>query len=452
MIVVCEQCNRKFKLDEAKVPEAGIKVKCSKCGHTFRVHRPDAQPEAPAGASPETPPTPDSSPPSTGGASAPDTGAIDDVLQSGGDPVFGSSSEDEFGDLFADDRRADDSPADDSISDLFGPGSSEADGPSSPFEPSEPEGKPAPEVEGFDLGQSGDDPFGKEGGFDPGEEDQAASFLESPAETSLQMSKDDAAVAGEEKKEYPEWGTIEFGEETGDTAMPELEAEEVVEEPEPEAWEEPEPAPSVSSARSAPDEGAPAPVPTREAPRTSVGEKPKPQTQIGEIPRLVMEVSFLAIMVLLLFGMGVRFLLHNPAMLKRVGLSSLSDSIYFQEIAERQEVLVFDHEANWIENRNQVPVLLIEGRVFNGTGAEKSVSRLVAKLKGPDGKPLLSQAMPIGVVPKVEEIRNLPADELRNLIQKRAVEMRLPAYGEFSFRFPIPGVDPQKISYQIEVE
>ena len=43
MIIQCEQCRTKFRLDDTKVKEGGVKVRCSKCKHVFLVSR-----EAPA--------------------------------------------------------------------------------------------------------------------------------------------------------------------------------------------------------------------------------------------------------------------------------------------------------------------------------------------------------------------------------------------------------------------
>ncbi|WP_243372613.1 DUF3426 domain-containing protein [Geotalea sp. SG265] len=37
MILQCDQCNTKFKLDDAKIKEGGVKVRCSKCKHVFLV-------------------------------------------------------------------------------------------------------------------------------------------------------------------------------------------------------------------------------------------------------------------------------------------------------------------------------------------------------------------------------------------------------------------------------
>jgi predicted Zn finger-like uncharacterized protein len=39
MIIQCDQCNTKFRLDDAKVPDKGVKVRCAKCKHIFKVQR-----------------------------------------------------------------------------------------------------------------------------------------------------------------------------------------------------------------------------------------------------------------------------------------------------------------------------------------------------------------------------------------------------------------------------
>jgi len=40
MIVQCESCGTKFRLDDEKVPDKGIKAQCSKCRHIFEVGKP----------------------------------------------------------------------------------------------------------------------------------------------------------------------------------------------------------------------------------------------------------------------------------------------------------------------------------------------------------------------------------------------------------------------------
>lgn len=46
MIIQCDQCSTKFKLDDAKLTEAGVKVRCRKCQHIFQVQR-EHSPEEP---------------------------------------------------------------------------------------------------------------------------------------------------------------------------------------------------------------------------------------------------------------------------------------------------------------------------------------------------------------------------------------------------------------------
>ena len=44
MIIQCEQCNTRFRLDDAKIRGRGVKVRCSKCRHVFLVQK-EEQPE-----------------------------------------------------------------------------------------------------------------------------------------------------------------------------------------------------------------------------------------------------------------------------------------------------------------------------------------------------------------------------------------------------------------------
>lgn len=45
MIIQCEQCHTKFKLDDSKVTEKGVKVRCAKCKHIFTVHKKEQEEE-----------------------------------------------------------------------------------------------------------------------------------------------------------------------------------------------------------------------------------------------------------------------------------------------------------------------------------------------------------------------------------------------------------------------
>jgi len=39
MIIQCDNCNTKFRLDDSKITESGVRVRCSRCSHTFIVRR-----------------------------------------------------------------------------------------------------------------------------------------------------------------------------------------------------------------------------------------------------------------------------------------------------------------------------------------------------------------------------------------------------------------------------
>ncbi len=59
MIIKCEQCQTKFRLDDSKVTDKGVKVRCAKCKHVFSVRKEQPEPETTGFAtSPEPIPTP----------------------------------------------------------------------------------------------------------------------------------------------------------------------------------------------------------------------------------------------------------------------------------------------------------------------------------------------------------------------------------------------------------
>lgn len=46
MIIQCEQCRTRFRLDDSKVTEKGVKVRCTKCKHVFAVRKEEPEPKA----------------------------------------------------------------------------------------------------------------------------------------------------------------------------------------------------------------------------------------------------------------------------------------------------------------------------------------------------------------------------------------------------------------------
>src|SRR6185369_17745778 len=43
MIIQCEKCQTKFRLDDSRVTDKGVKVRCTRCKHVFTVKK--AEPE-----------------------------------------------------------------------------------------------------------------------------------------------------------------------------------------------------------------------------------------------------------------------------------------------------------------------------------------------------------------------------------------------------------------------
>ena len=51
MIVICEECGKKYRIDPAKIPEKGARFKCKSCSNVITVSKPE-------GTSPEPPLSP----------------------------------------------------------------------------------------------------------------------------------------------------------------------------------------------------------------------------------------------------------------------------------------------------------------------------------------------------------------------------------------------------------
>src|SRR4030042_1491027 len=48
MIVACPKCHTKYRVDETKIPDAGLKLRCTKCTSIFLARKPAAAPAAAA--------------------------------------------------------------------------------------------------------------------------------------------------------------------------------------------------------------------------------------------------------------------------------------------------------------------------------------------------------------------------------------------------------------------
>jgi predicted Zn finger-like uncharacterized protein len=72
MIISCEQCSTRFQVPDDRITDAGVKARCSRCGHVFLVTKATASSATLAGASPASAnPSPSSARPSTASPSHP---------------------------------------------------------------------------------------------------------------------------------------------------------------------------------------------------------------------------------------------------------------------------------------------------------------------------------------------------------------------------------------------
>lgn len=480
MVVVCGKCQRKFNLDDAKIPEAGVKVRCSKCGFTFLVQKPATsqadKPKAPAASPRPTAPAAPAAPPRVApeakkASIVPKDEDFADIFQPANSPTAAPAApaaDDEFRDLFSEEGKSQDSSTEDAFGDIFETSSSEepaapppratappkAPEPRRASEPAKaPEPQRAPDPEGFGDDQMGQefklDEFGSddEGGFDsPVAETAAAIASIPPPVQSAPAPRAETKKAPETVKDVPEWGTIKFGEETaGDTPAPEL-ADPV---------KPAEPAPSGEKPKSAPE---PKKVPEpKKAPEPSkmpvqLKERDKSAAALGQKANYLLHAAFIVLMLFIFLGVGERFIFKNPVLLKQIGLGSLADDLYYRQIVKQRQLLPFGVKSYWMENQARLPVLVIEGRAFNGTGSPLDISQISVDLSQPGGKSLAARVFPIGVPIELEEIRNLSPDELEAQVQKRAVGIHLPPNAEFAFRFPLTGLAIQKLDYRLEVK
>lgn len=109
MIVTCERCATQFELDDTRVPEGGVRVRCSRCKHAFEIRRPEPAPERPAPATPAAAQAPEEEesdwqfnedPPGraaqAGEASLDATHVVDDLLGGDGPQPPAGRAADEF--------------------------------------------------------------------------------------------------------------------------------------------------------------------------------------------------------------------------------------------------------------------------------------------------------------------------------------------------------------------
>lgn len=191
MIVSCPNCVTKYNLPDDKVPADGIKVKCSKCSHLFKVTPPPVTPEEEVEVlldeSNDTEPEQDQSS---------DFDAAFEEAVSGGsaDDNLDDALEDDLTDDLSDDDLADDSDDDDLSDMVFGDDASDDD-------------KDDGSDDDFGIDDDDDDDEDDDFGIDDDDDDDDDSGpdLDLGGENGLFSSLDEDDDAGDKKKGAGKW-------------------------------------------------------------------------------------------------------------------------------------------------------------------------------------------------------------------------------------------------------
>ncbi|MFZ3072642.1 MAG: DUF3426 domain-containing protein, partial [Thermodesulfobacteriota bacterium] len=104
MIVQCDQCQAKYRIDDAKIGEKGVKVRCTKCQNSFIVKK-EAPLEAAAPPPPPAPPAPPEPSQPSGFSFDVETSKPSEETQHGGQPFGLTGSGEGFGGFGAEEKK-----------------------------------------------------------------------------------------------------------------------------------------------------------------------------------------------------------------------------------------------------------------------------------------------------------------------------------------------------------
>jgi predicted Zn finger-like uncharacterized protein len=472
MIVQCSECSAKFKLDDSKVTEKGVRVRCSKCKAVFMVKKESPQEEdldsllsglggeeGTAKAALAPPPVPDESPapgefsfsgdaavPSMqSGEEAPSFGSEtaepgfkdfdfgEDALSASpsvaseppaGDDFFSSGTseftfdeaappQDEGGGAFP--GAADEAPFD--FSDSFQSSPAEAPFPGEPEQPSGP-GLPFGE-NGFSFDESPVAEPATGGDVPPSEPDFFGEFSMDeprPEEETKSSPEDDFAFempvgpASDEKSEEFDFGDGESSEKEEAPAAPGFEDFDFgfAEEAPPAA---PASAPAAERSRTAGFPETSPPVAFSPMPDLSVEEPaPAPAASARRREGPGMRPILLGVLALLLVGGGGYYLTTlSSADLDKLGLRSLAKKFGG---AEEVRLEIRNVQGSFVQNAQAGELFVIRGEVANGGNRSRTGIQIKASVFGKGGVEVGHRTAFCGNPLTDQQIASLPFPEL----------------------------------------
>lgn len=407
MIVHCDQCKSKFRLDDAKVKDAGVKVRCSKCRHIFMVF-----PEQPK-----------------------EHSEFDDVLRGFGPATAGAvDSPEQKREFFTNEQDQESFPASDDVS----------------FAVDEPYTDMMAPVGGYsfddissDEGAESETP-GAEfsgGGVSPGSEFDFSSLLDEPAAPAEETAQQDfqgidvfdtlgfapdepAAVDGGQVENPPmqdgDFPPAEPFSLAAPTTAPEEEEREMMFQDAAEVPVAPEFAEAFSGteAEGAGDEKAndavheetvqtdQSGVATTELPSLPA---PSRRRQHSALPLIVTVISI--VFVLLLAAGGLLFMKGGPKFFEKVGLGFLPQLMGLQS-EDEGSVSVRGMTGAFMENKEAGEIFVVTGEAVNGFRTPRAAIQVRALLYGPDGNIVSRKLAYGGNNLTAEQLKTLPAAKI----------------------------------------
>lgn len=454
MIVQCDQCSSKFRLDDAKVKEGGAKVRCSKCKHIFVVQKEAPAEEAdfdsflnglvsppldkPGDADAAVPPAAEQPVAAAGKAAETEFFTAEEEAAGGGLPGkdgfdFGGFDFDagpdstpsaksfeveekggfDFGELNLEsgDSAGQEAEAPERGAPAYDDGA---------FFFTEEPAPPAPEIEVTIEGDGG--PGASGDSFDLGTappQEQEEAF---PAASALDFSFEPEAEeppaappAPEPKQGGAQPPAFDFGEfEFGDAAPSEKaeQAEEPPREPAEWEWDKPEvPAQEQMATPLAFEQPAvPAmpemPMAEEELPPLSIPSRRKGSSIL---PIAVTAVSVL--LVLALAGGGFYFFKEGPAAFNKLGLGFMA-SWFGLETKEEGGIAVRNPAAAFLGNKEAGEIFVVNGEAVNNFAKPRAHIQVKATLYGPKGEVLQQKSAYCGNALSREQLTTMPVAEL----------------------------------------
>ncbi|AJE02723.1 DUF3426 domain-containing protein [Geobacter pickeringii] len=476
MIIQCAQCSSKFRLDDSKVTESGIKVRCSKCKHIFVVKKdvpaeePDldrilqglqtAGSEERSAAAPEAA-TPTAEAPAPTPLPADDAGPFSFAAEEEGvsfgippaapqerepAPVLPSpAAEDEFV-SFAAPRQEDgffgETPGVASgVAEEAVPGGAVPEEPAFSYEEENVFGDVSPEV------------FAAATAVDTSRHEEGGESAEITFEFEDETDADSLGLAPDEKVEESfDFGEIDFGiEDSGegestDVSTPSLE------------FPSPEKRDSVAPAEEVPPPVAPVP---EEVPPVAVpfGEDDLPPLTISSrkkgssfLPAVVIAVSVLVIIALA--GGGFYFFKEGPAALDRLGIGFVAQWLGM-ETREEGGIGIDKVRGAYLKNVEVGEVFVIRGEAVNNYRKPRASIQVKGALLGSGGQVLLQKIAFCGNNLTDEQVQTLPVAKIdaamNNQFGDSLANLGVPPGKRIPFVVVLRNVPKDAVDYSVEM-